>query len=77
MVTTIQLGENIKSELAKMKTSPNETYEGVIIKMIENNEKQKRFQRGLLIEGCKVMAKDSLKITKEFEYADSELNEEW
>ena len=31
-------------------------------------------QKVLLIEGCKEMSKDSLKILKEFKYADAEID---
>ncbi|MFH1376839.1 MAG: hypothetical protein ABIH25_04340 [Candidatus Woesearchaeota archaeon] len=77
MVTTIQLNEGVKMALENMKCDPGETYEEVIVKLMNNNEKQKRLQRELLIEGCKTMAKDSLRITKEFEHIDSEIDIEW
>ena len=77
MITTIQLKGEVKTALENMKCEPGETYEEVIVKMIDDIERQKKLQRELLIEGCKVMAKDSLRITKEFEHVDSELNVEW
>lgn len=76
MVTTIQLNENVKNALDKLK-SHKETYEEVILTLMNIAEKCKREQEQLLIEGCKVMANESLKITKEFE-AIEDLNEwEW
>jgi len=66
MVTTIQLNENVKKNLDKLKTN-KETYEEVILKMMSELEEQKRKQKDLLIEGCKEMAEDSLRITKEWE----------
>jgi len=45
--------------------------------MERNTQKQKRKQEKLLIEGCKVMAEESMKINKEWEIADSELDWEW
>ena len=66
MVTTIQLNENVKNALDRMKTG-RETYEEVILNLMKIAEKCKREQEELLIEGCKVMAEESLKITKEFE----------
>jgi hypothetical protein len=66
MVTTIQLNENVKNALDRMKNN-KETYEEVILNLMKTVEKYKREQEELLIEGCKVMAKESLKITKEFE----------
>ena len=67
MVTTIQLNENVKNALGNMKEHGRETYEEVIVKMIRTIEKQKRKQEELLIEGCKVMAEENMKITEEFE----------
>ena len=66
MVTTIQLNENVKCALDRLK-SKKETYESVILNLMKIAEKCKREQEQLLIEGCKVMAEESLKITKEFE----------
>jgi len=45
--------------------------------MIAHLDKQKRKNRELLIEGCKEMAEDCLKIAKEFEAVDSEIEWEW
>ena len=77
MVTTIQLGENVKRELERMKESSNETYEEVILTLIKTAEEMKRGQKELLIEGCKEMASDSLRLTKEWEKTDSTLDWEW
>ena len=66
MVTTIQLNEGVKKALDELKSS-NETYENVIVKMINQIDEQKRKDVGLLIEGCKVMSDDMLKIAKEWE----------
>jgi hypothetical protein len=66
MVTTIQLNENVKIALDRLKSN-KETYEEVILSLMKTAEKCKREQEQLLIEGCKVMAKESFKITKEFE----------
>ena len=76
MITTIQLNENVKNALDRLKTN-KETYEEVIINLMKTSEKSKREQEDLLIEGCKEMAEESLKITKEFE-AIEDLNDwEW
>lgn len=77
MVTTIQLNENVKKSLDRMKETGRETYEEIIVKMMRQLEEQKRRQRELLIEGAKEMAEDSLRITKEFEIADAEIDWEW
>ena len=76
MVTTIQLNEDVKRALDRMKTS-KETYEDIIVKMINEIDEQKRKQIDLLIEGCKVMAEENLKITKEFEAIEDLRNWEW
>ena len=65
MVTTIQLNESVKNSLDRLK-SDKETYEQVILNLMKIAEKSKREQELLLIEGCKVMAEESLKISKEF-----------
>ena len=67
MISTIQLNNNVKKSLNKFKEKEKETYEEVIVRMIQTLEKQKREQEELLIEGCKAMAEESLKIAKEWE----------
>jgi len=76
MITTIQLNENVKNALDRLKSN-RETYEDVIINLMNIAEKCKREQEELLIEGCKVMAKENLKITKEFEAIEDLDNWEW
>ncbi len=76
MITTIQIRENVKNQLERLKQS-NQTFEEVIIALIKNAELQRRKQEELLIEGCKVMAKDMLELNNELEGADSDLDWEW
>ena len=76
MVTTIQLNEKVKQSLDRLRTG-KQTYEEIIVKMMAELEKQKREQRQSLIEGCKVMAKESLKICEEWKHVDAELDWEW
>ena len=66
MITTIQLNEDVKKALDRIKSS-KETYEQVIISLMEIAEKYKREQEKLLIEGYKEMAEESLRIAKEWE----------
>jgi len=66
MVTTIQLNEDVKNALDRLKTN-KETYEQVILNLMNIAEKCKREQEQLLIEGCKEMYKDMIKINKEWE----------
>lgn len=77
MITTIQIRENVKNQLDKIKQSERQTYEEVILALIKAVELQRRKQEALLIEGYKEMAEENLKITKEFE-AIEDLNDwEW
>lgn len=76
MVTTIQLNENVKELLDRLK-SGKETYEEVILNLISAIGKQKAEQEQLLIEGCKEMAGENLKITKEFEAIENLNDWEW
>ena len=66
MITTIQLSEQTKNSLNEMKLD-RETYESLIVRMMQLLEVKKREQKELLIEGYKEMAEESLKIAKEFE----------
>lgn len=77
MVTTIQLNEATKNSLSKLRNSTKETYEDVIINLIKLSEIQRKKQEELLIEGCKEMAEESLKICEEFKYVDAENLPEW
>jgi len=66
MVTSIQLSENVKNALDRLKDK-RETYEDVILGLMKTAEKCRREQEQLLIEGCREMAGESLKISKEWE----------
>ncbi len=77
MITTIQLNENVKNSLDRMKERGKETYEEVIVKMMKQIEEQKRRHIDLMIEGAKETAEESLKITKEFEAIDEDFDWEW
>ena len=68
MVTTIQLNEDVKKALDRMKSN-KQTYEEVILNLMREVEKHNREQEQLLIEGYKEMAEESLKIAKEWEGA--------
>lgn len=77
MITTIQIREEVKHQLDKIKQTQRQTYEEVIVNLINSAELQRRRQDALLREGYKEMAKESLKITKEWETTDATLNWEW
>lgn len=76
-ITTIQIHENIKKQLDQLKEIKKETYEEIIVNLLKMAEKQKRKQEELLIEGCKEMAEDMLKINKELEVVDADADWEW
>lgn len=76
MITTIQINQNVKEELSKFKEK-NETYEQIIINLMKIAERIKRDQEELMIEGCKEMAEENLKITKEFEAIENLDDWEW
>lgn len=71
MITTIQIHEKVKNELDKLKQN-KESYEEVILKLMEKVEIEKRKNKELLIEGYKEMAKDSLEINEEWSNADKD-----
>ena len=73
MITTIQLNENVKLALDRLRTS-KETYEQIILNLMKIAELQRRKQEALLIEGCRAMFEESLKICREWENTDATLN---
>ena len=76
MITTIQLNESVKNSLDRMK-SGKETYESIIVKMINKIDEQNRKNVELMVEGAKETAEESLKITKEFETIENDFDWEW
>jgi predicted CopG family antitoxin len=80
MISTIQLSDKVKETLALYKNSPKESYEEVIINLIKLAETQKRNRDTLLIEECKEMAEENLRIAREGEGAlmdGMDKNERW
>ncbi len=76
MITTIQIRENVKDELDRLKTG-KESYEEVILGLMKIAEKAKRGQEQLLIEGYKEMAEESSRINKEFEAVEEDFDWKW
>jgi hypothetical protein len=76
MVTTIQINESVKSELDKLKLN-KETYEQIILNLLDIAQECNRKDETLLIEGCREMYDDMIKICKEWESVDSDLDWEW
>lgn len=77
MITTIQLTEETKNALEQAKEKNSQTYEEVIKTLLQQVEKQKREKEELMIEGCKEMAEESLRTTKEWETTDATLDWKW
>lgn len=75
-ITTIQIRENVKQQLNRFKIA-KESYEEVILELMKTAEKCRREQIKLLIEECKEMAQDSIKITSEWEKTDNLLDWDW
>jgi hypothetical protein len=67
MISSIQLSRQTKELLDRIRTSPRESYEDIIVGMINEKEKQKKDFEELMIEGYKEMADDDLKMAKEWE----------
>jgi len=67
MVTTIQLNENVKKMLSELKNSNSETYEDVIVNLINKSDTDKEKIEELLKEEALEFAEESLKISKEWE----------
>ena len=76
MITTIQIRENVKKELDRLKER-NQSYEDVVLNLMRLAEQVRRKQEALLMEGCKAMAEENLKITKEFEAMENLDNWKW
>ncbi|MDO8467830.1 MAG: antitoxin VapB family protein [Nanoarchaeota archaeon] len=76
MVTTIQISEDAKKRLEKMKSN-KETYEDVIVKLIDIVDNNKTRRDELLKEEAIEMAEENLRITKEWEPTDFSLDWEW
>ncbi|MEK6927688.1 MAG: hypothetical protein AABX11_04615 [Nanoarchaeota archaeon] len=77
MISTIQLRENVKQELAGLKEKENDSYEDVIVRLVNVTKLQNRQKKELLIEGYIEMAEESLKICKEFDTIEEDFDWEW
>ena len=74
--TTIPVSREFHDWL-KSKGKKGESYEDIILKIMKHIENEKRHKIEAMVEGCKEMAEDSLRITKEWETTDSRLDWEW
>jgi CRISPR/Cas system CSM-associated protein Csm2 small subunit len=76
-ISTIQIRNNVKDDLDRLREKSNDSYENIIARLIDIAEQQKRKNEELLIEGCKEMAEDMIKINRGWESADNALDWEW
>lgn len=78
-ISTIQLREHVKRALDRLKQKSSESYEEVIVKLIDESEEKKRKRREIIREECKELSTEMLKITKEWEATDAIMNKyvEW
>ena len=76
-ISTIQIRNNVKVDLDRLREKSNDSYENVIVRLIDIAEQQKRKSEELLIEGCKEMAEDMIKINREWEELDADIDWEW
>jgi len=76
MVSSIQVSEELKGLLAGRKRA-GQSYEDVILELVVSFDKERGEFKELMKEGCLEMAEDSLRICKEMEGADYDLDWEW
>ena len=76
MITTIQVNEDLKKILNRLK-GKKETYESVIINLVKFFEEQNRKKEEFLIEGAKATAKESVEMTKKFKPIEEDFDWEW
>ena len=72
MLTTIQLNETVKMQLNRMKDTNKQTYEDVIVEMINKLEKQKRKKINLLKEGYREMQQETILVNEEWSSVDND-----
>ncbi len=72
MLTTIQIHEDVKNQLLGFKTKPKETYEQVIVNLMDIAKKNKAEDKELLKQGYSEMAKDASSINDEYSSADED-----
>lgn len=66
-ISTIQLNENVKKMLLGMKEKPGESYENIIVKLIEEKKRNKKELAMLLKEQCEEMYGEDIKVAKEWD----------
>jgi len=70
-LTTIQMHTGVKRALDRVKDH-KESYEEAVLKLIEKVESQRVSQEKLMVEGCKEMAGESLKVLKDWSAAETD-----
>jgi predicted CopG family antitoxin len=77
MITTIQLHADVKEALNRMKKTPRESYEDIIVRMMKMINKNKKEHEKLMKEGCIVMAEESKKLAEEWMEVSTSADWEW
>lgn len=78
MATTIQVTPEFKQYLSSLKESSKQTYQEVIEKALKGEYSEKLTpEEELLKQGYLEMAEENLRIMKEFEHVDREVDELW
>ena len=66
-ISTIQLNENVKKMLVELKEKPNESYEDIIVKLVEEKKRNKKELTMLLKEQCEEMYGEDIKTAREWD----------
>lgn len=77
MISSIQVSDKLKKTLNNFRASPKESYEQIILKLINEIENQKSDYEKRLIEECQAISDESLRITKDFESIEDLDNWKW
>ena len=71
VITTIQLNDEIKRALSRLKQNERDTYEDVIVRMMREARRRRNKSIDLLEEGYREMARTSIETTQEWSAAES------
>jgi predicted CopG family antitoxin len=77
MITSIQIHKDVKQALYRMKTSPRESYEDIIVRMMKIINNNKKDHEKLMKEGCIAMADESKKLAEEWLEVSTNADWEW
>lgn len=77
MTSTIQLSNKVKETLALYKISTRDSYEDVIVRLIEEKKRKARYDEEMIKKACLITAGDDLQICKELSGVDLDGDSEW